>query len=71
MSSQVSDLSSFLFARPSFVEGVARLLDFADTLDDYNYSPSPEAADFYAFANDWRAVGEDIRKAILIIAASK
>jgi hypothetical protein len=28
--------SNFLFADPSFIEGTARLLDFAGTLQQYN-----------------------------------
>jgi hypothetical protein len=55
----MSDLSSFLFARPSFLEGVARLLDFGNTLTEYNQSLTAERADSSAFWCDWRAIGED------------
>ncbi len=60
----ISGFSSFLFARPSFLEGWARIVDFGGTLQEYNRSPTDQAADFYALAADWRAVGLDIRQAI-------
>jgi hypothetical protein len=37
--------SDFLFARPTFVGGIARILDFWGTLKVYNISPSAELAD--------------------------
>lgn len=59
----MGDLTTFLYARPSFLEGVGRILDLANTLSEYNVSPAPEQADAYAVSSDWRAVGEDIRGA--------
>lgn len=56
-------MTTFLFARPSFVEGAARILDFGDTLTEYNRSPSPEAADANALAADWNAVIGDLTRA--------
>ena len=53
-----------LFVRPSFVEGIARLLDFGATLQEYNGSRTPEEADMQALANDWRAVGDDLKGVI-------
>ncbi len=58
----MSSLSRFLFARPSFLEGFARTLDMAGTLNLYNYSTTEKQADSLALRADWRAVGEDIRK---------
>ncbi len=55
---------SDLFARPSFLEGMARALDIGNTLQEYNTSPSPEAADGQAIGSDWAAVGNDLQKAI-------
>lgn len=52
--------TGFLFARPSFLEGIARLLDFGNTLTEYNTSPSGEAADYYAMQSDWEMVGQDL-----------
>ncbi len=56
--------TDFLFVRPSFWRGVARLLDFRGTLDQYNISSSPEDADYRALRADWRAVGGDLRSAV-------
>ena len=57
-------LSTFLFARPSFVEGIARVLDMGDTLTEFNQSLHGSQADRIALASDWMAVGCDIRDAI-------
>ncbi len=56
--------SQFLFARPSFLEGAARILDFGDTLSEYNRSPTEADADFNALYSDWLAVGDDLRNAV-------
>lgn len=56
--------SDLLFARPSFVEGMARVVDLGGTLEEYNGSPTPEQADFYALRADWRQVGDDLVAAI-------
>lgn len=54
----------FLFSRPSFIEGIARILDLGVTLNEYNYSESEEEADARALASDWKAIGNDIKVAI-------
>ena len=54
----------FLFARPSFTEGIARALDMGGTLQEYNSSVSPEQADALALGADWRVVGEDLLRAM-------
>lgn len=56
--------TDFLYARPSFLEGVARLFDFGGTLQTYNDSDSVEEADRIALAMDLQAIGEDMRTAI-------
>lgn len=56
----MSDYSTFLFARPSFSEGVARLIDFGNTLSEYNASPTSEEADARAFRADMMAVDMDM-----------
>ena len=53
-----------LFAKPSFVEGMARVLDIGGNLDMYNDSASVEEADQAAIFSDWMAVGRDLQKAI-------
>lgn len=61
----MDSLSTFLFARPSFIEGVARLVDPGNTLQVYNTSLSAEQADALALAADWQAIGNDLRKVML------
>ena len=56
--------STFLFARPSVVEGAARIFDFAGALNQYNTTLTGEEADRRALEADWRAVGDDIQHAI-------
>ncbi len=56
--------SSFLFARPSFTEGVARSLDLGGTLQAYNSSLSPEQADATALLMDWQAIKTDLLAAM-------
>ena len=57
-------MSDFLFARPSFWEGLGRLIDFGGTLTEFNNAPSGPQADRYAIAQDWQAVGDDLRDAM-------
>jgi len=53
--------SGFLFARPSVWEGVARIIDFGNTLNEYNYSSAP---DDIALRTDWLIVGDTLRRAM-------
>lgn len=64
-----TDYSTVLFARPSFLEGVARVMDLGDTLTEFNQSLSPEQADAVALEMDWRAVGQDLWSAVGAYAA--
>lgn len=56
--------SDFLFARPSFIEGVARIVDFGGSLNTYNGSRSGEEADARALYEDGMAVAHDLRIAV-------
>ena len=56
--------SARLFARPSFSEGVARVLDVGATLNEYNRSRTEEEADAAAIMSDWQAVGDDLTAAM-------
>jgi hypothetical protein len=56
--------SSFLFARPSFAEGAARIVDLGNTLNIYNASRTDEEADALAMHADWAAVGEYVKIAM-------
>ena len=61
----MGDYSDFLFARPSFIEGVARILDFGNTLNQYNTSAD---ADTIALTMDMYAVGDDLREVMAQVA---
>ena len=61
---RMNKYTDFLFARPSFLEGVARVLDLGGTLQEYNRSLSEEDADFIALAADTKAVGDDLWAAL-------
>ena len=56
--------AAILFARPSALGGLASILDFGDTLTEYNTANSPEQADVLALWSDWLAVGDDMRAAL-------
>jgi hypothetical protein len=53
--------SDFLFARPSFLSGAARVIDLGGTFDAYNTNDDP---DLLAMESDWSVVGKDIEEAI-------
>jgi len=54
-----------LYAQPSFVEGIARLMDMMGMLNEYNYSNTPTEADYRATWSDWVMVREDIMHALV------
>lgn len=53
--------SDYLFARPSFVEGVARIVDLPNSLNEYNRSGDPDSR---AIGRDWKAIGRDVQTAL-------
>lgn len=53
-------MTDYLFARPSFIEGMARVLDLGSTLNEYNRSSTPEEADRSALKSDWYSIGSDM-----------
>lgn len=57
-------MTDYLFARPSFLSGMARALDMGGTFDAYNISATPEEADAIALYNDFKTIGDDLRQAI-------
>jgi hypothetical protein len=67
----MGDLSSILFARPSFLEGAARAFDLANTMSEYNRSETEELADSRALFADWRLIGDEIRQAMEVFAGVK
>ena len=61
----INDSLTFrLFARPSFYEGISRILDFANSLQSYNYDKNGAEADAKALASDWQMVGRDMKAAV-------
>ena len=59
----MTDLDSVL-ARPSFVEAVARALAISDMHQGHENALSPEQEDAWALYEDFRAVGQDIGRAM-------
>ena len=57
-------MSDFLFARPSFWEGLGRIVDVGDTLTEFNRSLSTTQADRIALEQDWLMVGKELRQAM-------
>lgn len=60
----LSKRSSFMFARPSVWEGIARTFDFAGNYDEYNGLWEGSESDEAALRQDWYAVGDALREAI-------
>jgi hypothetical protein len=56
--------SDYLFARPSLIEGIGRMVDLSNSLNTYNYSRNDAEADARAIHSDWKALGHDIRVAL-------
>ncbi len=56
--------TDFLFAQPSFVGGMASVLDLGTTLVVYNESKTPKEADYRAIKCDWEVTGNDLRGSI-------
>lgn len=56
--------SFFLFAIPSFTEGMSRVLDMGGTLEVYNEASSEAEADLFALKADWMMVGRDLCNAV-------
>ena len=57
-------MTDYLYARPSFLAGVASLLDIFGVFTSYNISPSPDVADSRAIYSDWKVIGSDIKQAV-------
>lgn len=56
----LSTETSYLYALPSFFEGMSHTLDIGNISVTFNESSTPEEADRKAIGNDWMAVGKDI-----------
>ncbi len=60
---KVTDKSGFLFADPSFLTGLATVMDIGGSLTVYNSSRTGAEADQCAIASDWAVIGSDILNA--------
>ncbi len=56
--------STYLFARPRWAEGAARVMDLGATMRNYNHAPTTQAAEAIAMYLDWACVGDDLRAAL-------
>ena len=59
----MNDYFGLLYARPSFVEGLGRVLDIGATLTEYNTSISGAQADLLALRADLQALRRDFHEA--------
>lgn len=66
----MNEYTTYLYARSSFIEGIARILDFGNTLQVYNTSRRSDDPDAWALATDWHAIGEDMKRAVHEIQAT-
>lgn len=53
----------YLFAGPSFLSGIARVLDLGGSYDAYNFSSTPEEADKKEILDDWIRAYEELASA--------
>jgi hypothetical protein len=60
----------YFFTRPSFVGGVARVIDLGGVLgrEAVLSSRTPQEADERALASDFRVVGKDLEAAMNVVA---
>jgi hypothetical protein len=56
-------MGDFLFATPSFIRDMGRVIDLGATMANYNNSETPAEADRRALLSDWAIVGAEIRNA--------
>lgn len=57
--------TTFLFKKPSFISGVASILDiYGKSNSRFNTSKTTEEADTKALISDWMMIGADIQEAM-------
>ena len=52
--------SNFLTTTPSFLNGMATVMNLGGSSFEYNISTTPDEADFIALRNDSKMIGKDI-----------
>lgn len=60
-------MSDYLFARPSFLEGVARNMDLFGSMNVYNTSKTEQEADERAYQEDVSTLKKDMDVAISVV----
>ncbi len=55
--------NNYLFIKPSFLNGIARVFDLFGNLTEYNISENGEEADMKALLKDGQAIREDMSAA--------
>lgn len=60
----MDSFTSLPYARSSLLEGLGRLFDFGNHLNEYTASLTPEQADALALYADWVQIGDDFRFAM-------
>jgi hypothetical protein len=56
-------MTDYLFARPSFLEGMGRNFDIFGSMNQYNYAKTSAESDQMAIMADWDAVYGDLLNA--------
>lgn len=59
----MNQYTALLFARPSFFEGVSRVIDIGNTMSEYNSALTPVQADYLALSADINALKDDLARA--------
>ena len=63
---QTIDTDSYRAPKPSFIGGMAKVLDLGNTLSIYDKKIPSQLLDFEALKHDWEKVGEDLYSSINI-----
>ncbi|MEO5916522.1 MAG: hypothetical protein ABIS50_19960 [Luteolibacter sp.] len=58
--------TDFLTARSSFITGAGSAFAIAGNYFDFNRSQTPDLADARALRSDWRIIGQDMDRAIVL-----
>lgn len=53
--------STDIFRQPSFLKGMARVIDLFGNLDEYKYTENPDSE---LLQRDWENVGADLKEAL-------
>jgi hypothetical protein len=65
----MNELSNYFHARPSFSEGIMRILDLGERFSEELVPENGDEADYTGLSTDWRLVGMDIQMAMFSIEA--